>query len=444
MADTNANPTYPDSLLEEIHADAHTNTGIENKKLIMWLFLASDCMFFGTLISTHLIYRKLYPFGHPTEGAVNITGTFDIELTSFSTFILLMSSFLMALAVSAMHKGAIQSFRNYTFGVIIFGLIFLGGQVYEFQHFFHGQGWYQWRAESEAGQVLIGNEENKLLFHDVADPANAKEGFNHEQLGLELLSFEPVGNLTAGAPATFKYEVLLPDEVGNEPLTFYGEYIYQPKDPHSSEIVVLSDIPPPPVVAEEKEAKQAEAEGESVQPTEEENVKPMDLDEAEKMAAAEEKAPAEEPTNTEESAEPHREASHEADAHTADAGHSEEAHGAPAVIPSSPSKIKAAAKDAFKHRNYGFTLTEFKAVKTVPSLDLRTSVFGSTFYVMTGTHGTHVAIGILWLFSMLIFSYSGRLTPKNAMDVEIAGLYWHFVDIVWIVIFTAVYLVEYI
>ena len=76
------------------HEQTQTNTGIENKKLIMWLFLASDCMFFGTLISTHLIYRKLYPAGHFEEGVVNVTGTFDIELTSFSTFILLMSSFL--------------------------------------------------------------------------------------------------------------------------------------------------------------------------------------------------------------------------------------------------------------------------------------------------------------------------------------------------------------
>ena len=45
------------------HAHAPTSTGIEHKKLIMWLFLASDCMFFGTLISTHLLYRKLYPTG---------------------------------------------------------------------------------------------------------------------------------------------------------------------------------------------------------------------------------------------------------------------------------------------------------------------------------------------------------------------------------------------
>lgn len=199
-------------------AAAPTSTGIDHKKLIMWLFLASDCMFFGTLISTHLLYRKLYPSGFTdAEGHERfIQGLFDIELTSFSTFILLMSSFLMALAVSAMHKGQLASFRRNVLGVILFGLIFLGCQVYEFTHFY--------------------------------------------QKGLTI----------------------------------------------------------------------------------------------------------------------------------------------------------------------------------------QNSVFGSTFYVLTGTHGTHVAIGVLWLILLYFYSFTGRLRGHGgALDVEVAGLYWHFVDIVWIIIFTVVYLVEY-
>jgi len=193
------------------HDDGHSKLMIDNKKLFMWFFLGSDCMFFGTLISTHLIYRKLYP------EAYEPTSIFSLELTSFSTFILLMSSFLMALAVSAMHKGEIKSFRRNTIGVIFFGLIFLGCQVYEFAHFVH-------------------------------------EG-----------------------------------------------------------------------------------------------------------------------------------------------------------------------------------------------LVLSTNTFGSTFYLMTGTHGVHVAIGIFWLLCMYFYSYSGKMDAhESAVDVEVAGLYWHFVDIVWIVIFTAVYLIEFI
>ena len=199
-------------------AHAPTSTGIDHKKLIMWLFLASDCMFFGTLISTHLLYRKLYPTGFTdAEGHQRfIQGLFDIELTSFSTFILLMSSFLMALAVSAMHKGQLASFRRNVLGVILFGLIFLGCQVYEFTHFYH------------------------------------------------------------------------------------------------------------------------------------------------------------------------------------------------------------------------------------KGLTIQNSVFGSTFYVLTGTHGTHVAIGVLWLVLLYFYSFTGKLVGHGgALDVEVAGLYWHFVDIVWIIIFTVVYLVEY-
>lgn len=189
----------------------HSSITIDNKKLLMWVFLGSDCMFFGTLISTHLIYRKLYP------ESFDPTAIFSLELTSFSTFILLMSSFLMALSVSAMHKGELKSFRRNVIGVIFFGLIFLGCQVYEFAHFVH------------------------------------------------------------------------------------------------------------------------------------------------------------------------------------------------------------------------------------EDLTLSTNTFGSTFYMMTGTHGVHVAIGVFWLICMYFYSHSGKMNANNsAIDVEVAGLYWHFVDIVWIVIFTAVYLIEFI
>jgi cytochrome o ubiquinol oxidase subunit 3 len=194
------------------HHDATTTTGIPNKKLLLWLFLASDCMFFGSLIATHLIYRL-----NPFEGNPSPTQIFDIELTSGSTFILLMSSLMMALAVEAIQKGNLKMMRAYLFTTVFFGLLFLGGQVYEFNHFVHVKG-----------------------------------------------------------------------------------------------------------------------------------------------------------------------------------------------------------------------------------LTLSSSVFGSTFFVLTGTHGCHVAIGVIWLLSITLFSYTGKLTQADSIDVEAAGLYWHFVDIVWIIIFTAVYLIEYI
>ncbi|MDG1326042.1 MAG: heme-copper oxidase subunit III [Opitutales bacterium] len=221
------------------HHEPETSTGIPNKKVLMWAFLGSDCMFFGTLISTHLIYRKI----SATVGGnfLDIRDIFDIELTSFSTFILLASSLFMALAVSAIHKGNLSSTRWMLFGTIIFGAIFLACQVYEFTHFVHGK-------------------ENK--FGDL-----------EHQLTLS---------------------------------SYAGESEQQGKD----------------AVAK-----------------------------------------------------PH--------------------------------------------------------------------VFGSTFYVLTGTHGTHVAIGVFWLLGWFAYSFTGKMSTADALDIECCGLYWHFVDIVWILIFPVVYLMEY-
>jgi heme/copper-type cytochrome/quinol oxidase subunit 3 len=75
-------------------------------------------------------------------------------------------------------------------------------------------------------------------------------------------------------------------------------------------------------------------------------------------------------------------------------------------------------------------------------LTLRTNLFGSTFYTLTGCHGAHVLIGVIWLLTLLLRSFMGKLGPEKALNVEIAGLYWHFVDVVWIVIFTVVYLLQ--
>lgn len=185
-------------------------TGLPHRKIMMWAFLASDCMFFGSLIATYLVYR-----GHSTDHPLP-EDIFDIPLTSTSSFVLLLSSWLMVLALSAIQRGDLWKFRLWTLGVAFFGSIFLGFQIYEFSHFVHA------------------------------------------------------------------------------------------------------------------------------------------------------------------------------------------------------------------------------------GLTLKQNLFGSTFFVLTGTHGCHVAIGVLWLMSLFFYSFVGGVTPKRALDVEIAGLYWHFVDIVWIVIFTAVYLLEYI
>jgi cytochrome c oxidase subunit 1 len=74
-------------------------------------------------------------------------------------------------------------------------------------------------------------------------------------------------------------------------------------------------------------------------------------------------------------------------------------------------------------------------------LTLQQNLFGSTFFVLTGFHGGHVALGVLWLLTLWVLDVRGKLSTLDAVKVEIAGLYWHFVDVVWIAIFTLVYLV---
>jgi heme/copper-type cytochrome/quinol oxidase subunit 3 len=75
-------------------------------------------------------------------------------------------------------------------------------------------------------------------------------------------------------------------------------------------------------------------------------------------------------------------------------------------------------------------------------LTIKTNLFGATFYTLTGFHGTHVSIGVLWLATLLILAFRGKITPEKAVNLEIAALYWHFVDVVWVVIFPVVYLMK--
>jgi heme/copper-type cytochrome/quinol oxidase subunit 3 len=188
----------------DVHA---TSTGVSNIKLAIWAFLGSECLFFGAFISTYLLYR-----GRDTAGP-KPKELFDVPFTSCTSFILLMSSLTMVLALAAIQRGDHRRFRIWLGSTALFGLTFIGGQVYEFTNFY-------------------------------------REGLN-----------------------------------------------------------------------------------------------------------------------------------------------------------------------------------------------LHVNLFGSTFFILTGLHGAHVTIGIIWLLLVWGRSMQGRLPTEKAEAVEIAGLYWHFVDVVWIFIFTAIYLI---
>jgi heme/copper-type cytochrome/quinol oxidase subunit 3 len=198
-------------LSDASHAEHHyTSLGIDSRKLGMWLLIASECLLFGTLIATYMIYRH-----HSTEGP-NPADVLDIPVTTISTFVLLMSSFSIVLALHGIQQGDMKTFRRWILVTAIGGLIFLGFQTFEFTNFVH------------------------------------------EGLGLS------------------------------------------------------------------------------------------------------------------------------------------------------------------------------------------TNVFGSSFFMLTGTHGTHVAVGVIWLLSLFFASLRGKLTEDGALKVDTMALYWHFVDVIWIVIFTVVYLFVYV
>ncbi len=88
----------------------------------------------------------------------------------------------------------------------------------------------------------------------------------------------------------------------------------------------------------------------------------------------------------------------------------------------------------------GFQIYEFNAFKN-EGLTLGANLFGASFFTLTGFHGAHVTLGVIWLLGLFVAARKGRLGPATSLDVEIMGLYWHFVDIVWIVIFTLLYLI---
>ena len=89
----------------------------------------------------------------------------------------------------------------------------------------------------------------------------------------------------------------------------------------------------------------------------------------------------------------------------------------------------------------GFQAFEFTSF-IHEGLSIRTNLFGSSFFTLTGFHGAHVTAGVIWLLTLLSIDYRRGLGPGDALNVDIAALYWHFVDVVWIVIFTLVYLIK--
>ncbi len=151
----------------DVHADTHpapTATGLSNDKLGMWVFLGSECLLFGGLISTYLLYKNRLP-----EGEIGPDDVFDIPFTSVSSFVLLMSSLTMVLALSAVQRNDIRRSRIWLLTTAMLGATFISGQVYEFTAFYREDLGYTTNLFSSAFYTLTG-------FHGV-----------HVSLGIVML-----------------------------------------------------------------------------------------------------------------------------------------------------------------------------------------------------------------------------------------------------------------
>jgi heme/copper-type cytochrome/quinol oxidase subunit 3 len=118
----------------EHHGEAHeevTTTGLTHKKLLMWAFLGSECMFFGSLIATYLVYRNQSKVGPWPEEII------DVPLTTVSTFVLLMSSLAMVLALNYTQRNRPGLARFWILMTAALGTGFLTFQAFEFTEFYH-------------------------------------------------------------------------------------------------------------------------------------------------------------------------------------------------------------------------------------------------------------------------------------------------------------------
>jgi len=141
------------------HIEHDTNTGISNTKLAMWIFLGSECLLFGALISSYLISTARFN-GEVEAGNPNVNPVgpelFDIPFTSASSFILLMSSLTVVLSLNSVKRGDYRSSRIWLGATIVLGSTFLAGQIYEFTAFYKEGLGYTTNVFSSAFYTLTG------------------------------------------------------------------------------------------------------------------------------------------------------------------------------------------------------------------------------------------------------------------------------------------------
>jgi len=149
-ADPGPGPETPVAHGHAADAMHATSTGVSNAKMGMWAFLGSECLLFGALISTYILYRHRAVSG-PTPHQL-----YDIPFTSVSSFVLLMSSFSMVLAVSAIQRGDERRLRVWLSTTALLGAVFVSGQIFEFTSFIRRGMTIKTNVTSGAFYVLTG------------------------------------------------------------------------------------------------------------------------------------------------------------------------------------------------------------------------------------------------------------------------------------------------
>ena len=152
LADTATHDiTLSEAFAAEVGSGHHaTNTGYSNEKLGMWVFLGSECLLFGGLISTYLLYQDRAVSGPLPKDL------YDIPFTSVSSFVLLMSSLTMVLAVGNQMRGDLRKARTWLVTTALLGLTFIAGQVYEFTSFVREGMGYTTNLAASAFYTLTG------------------------------------------------------------------------------------------------------------------------------------------------------------------------------------------------------------------------------------------------------------------------------------------------
>ena len=135
-----------------------TTTGLNHRKMLMWLFLGSDCLFFGALISTYLVYRGQSLVGPFPEDLLNI------PTTSVSTFVLLISSLAMVMGYAAINRGDMRAFRIWILCTALLGSTFLAFQTFEFYDFANHERVVECTADSQVEDCLNGATEYEEAY----------------------------------------------------------------------------------------------------------------------------------------------------------------------------------------------------------------------------------------------------------------------------------------